>query len=66
MKLIDVLDLVAKGKSPKIFKLYALEKEPFYYELDINGLYYEIDTGEEFTRTINLINCLNCEVECLD
>ena len=66
MKLIDVLDLVAKGKSPKIFKLYALEKEPFYYELDDNGLYYEINTGEELTTTISLINCLNCKVEYLD
>ena len=68
MKTIKVIDLLVKranGERPKKFKLHMYQ-EDFIYELSDNGGYYEINTEEEFTESINLIFCLNNEVEIIE
>jgi hypothetical protein len=65
MKVIDLLNKIANGERPKKFKLH-IYTEDFIYELSDNGGYYEINTDEEFTESINLIFCLNDEVEIIE
>ena len=64
MKLIDLLNKIANGEHPKKFKLHLLTD--YIYELNDNGNYYNITTDEEFTESINLIFCLNDEVEIIE
>ena len=64
MELIDLLIKIANGEKPKRFKLF-LGNNVFEYELSDNGNYYNIQTEEEFTESINLTFCLNNKVEMI-
>ncbi len=64
MELIDLLIKIANGEKPKRFKLF-LGNNVYEYELSDNGNYYEKETEEEFTESINLTFCLNNRVEII-